>query len=240
MRRATPCWGVLRRVPSTESCSHIPAGQSGGALSNTPLSWLHIRPPVCGTVVLKNKIKWKTIRLVLKETCITFHLEGERNPTFHYCLWPHLLWMCPLLPTQDENMVNFIKGGLKVRNSYLIYKSVFLAWMLKWLEWGRRWDGKLSVYLSLLKKQSGSFLLVFATELLCINRAGFHSFSYLSCGDSTLSRHALCQYSCWVIVWMMTLFLIQRAPHFCPITWASHRAQPLPAWGRVVLRYRSL
>lgn len=34
------------------------------------------------------------------------------------------VWMCPLLLTQDENMMNFIKGGIKVRNSYLIYKSV--------------------------------------------------------------------------------------------------------------------
>lgn len=37
--------------------------------------------------------------------------NNRRSPVFFY-----------FLLLQDENMVSFIKGGIKVRNSYLIYK----------------------------------------------------------------------------------------------------------------------
>lgn len=35
---------------------------------------------------------------------------------------PSIILVFYLLIFQDENMVSFIKGGIKVRNSYLIYK----------------------------------------------------------------------------------------------------------------------
>ena len=94
--------------------------------------------------------------------------------------------------TQSAQQLPHIQVSFLGMNAEMIGMGKKMRWEIICLS--------LLIYLSLLKKLSGSFLLVFATELLCINRAGFHSFSYLSCGDSTLSRHALCQYSCWVIV----------------------------------------
>lgn len=39
-----------------------------------------------------------------------------------YVLYEHTIFYSYIFFFQDENMINFIKGGLKIRTSYQIYK----------------------------------------------------------------------------------------------------------------------
>lgn len=81
-----------------------------------------------------------------KSATLSVSCRGQHSPFFrsafrHYCFYlvQHdgfvfdklFTFFLDRLPVQDENMISFIKGGIKVRNSYQTYKWDSLTVTLK-------------------------------------------------------------------------------------------------------------
>uniref|UniRef100_A0A665VZE5 Zgc:158403 n=2 Tax=Echeneis naucrates TaxID=173247 RepID=A0A665VZE5_ECHNA len=62
--------------------------------------------------------------LLVKADCGLFPMETSLQLHAEVCYAECQLQRAALTFLQDENMVSFIKGGIKVRNSYLIYKDL--------------------------------------------------------------------------------------------------------------------